>query len=177
MEQQCSISRHDQGSWRNENNIKLRSIDIDASAFSLIRSSSVKYKIKIGSVPLNLLPEVLGAIGSQKNCSMHRLDWNYGTAEEVRTELRAKALKRALEIARQDANCLGVELLGIHELREEFRDNRQAGVSSEHLSMGAISRKRKAAKVDLDFALGNSSKLSVILHAVFRVSPMSHSPA
>ena len=156
-----------------ESNIKLRSIDIEGSAFSLLKSSSVKYKIKIGKVTLGLLPQVLGAIGSMKNCAMHRLDWNYSTAEEVRTTLRAKALKRSLAIAKQDASCLGVELLGIHELTEEFRDNRASSVSSEYASFGGRARKSKASSVDLDFALGNSSKLTVVMHAVFRVSPMN----
>ena len=155
-----------------EDNIKLRSIDIKTSSFSLIKSSSVTYQIKIRSVPLDLLPEVLGAIGSHKNCAMNQLDWNYGTAEEVRTVLRSKVLKRALATAKQDASCLGVSLLGIYELREEYRDNRQTTVPRESFSLGVTSRAKKASKVDLDFALGNSANIGVILHAIFRVSPM-----
>ena len=160
-----------------ENSIKLRSVDINSSAFSLLKSSSVKYWIKIRNVSLAQLPKVLGAIGDQKNCSMNRLDWIYSTSEQVRTSLRSKVLRRALSTAKEDASCLGVSLLGIHSLTEEFRDNRQQNVSSEHFGMtDNLSLKAKRSRsVDLDFALGNSTKLTVILRTVFRVSAMSES--
>lgn len=157
-----------------ENKIMLRSIDMSSSAFSLVKASSARYWIKIGDVGLEILPKVLGSIGDQKNCTMSRLDWNYGAVNQARTMLRAKVLEQTLTLAKQDAECLGVELLGIHNLNEEFRDGFGASVSREFPVGAKMKRAKTPSKtVDLDFALGNSTKLTVTLNAEFRVSPMS----
>jgi len=151
-----------------ENQIKLRSVEINSTAVSLIKGSSAKYWLKAKSVSLELLPKVLGTIGDQKNCAMNRLEWNYSMAERVRTELRSKALGRALQIARQDASCLGVKLLGVHSVSEEEGASASRAQPLEYVD--AVATKKKARAIDLNFALGNSAELKLVLRTKFKVS-------
>lgn len=153
-----------------ENQIKLRSVDINSTTVSLIKGSSAKYWLKAKNVSLELLPQVLGAIGDHKNCAMSRLDWNYSMAERVRCDLRAKALKQALEIAQQDASCLGVKLLGVHSVSEDENVSTSRAQPREFASADIGTARKKAKAIDLDFALGNSAELKLVLRTKFKVS-------
>ena len=154
-----------------ENRIKLRNVNIDSSTFSMLKSSSASYSIKISKVELSLLPAVLGIIGEQKNCTMTRLEWIYGRADEVRAELRADALRRAIQQARKDAVVLGVDLLGIYDLAEDYH---QDSVSREYVDDFSLSTKTKRARgrgsIELGVALGNATSVRVTMKAQFRVS-------
>lgn len=154
-----------------ERQIKLRSVNLDSQSFSLIKSSSASYRLKIAHVSMDALAKVLGAIATQKSCTLNHLNWNYSTAEAVKQRLRSEALTKAIELAQQDAEILGVQILGIYSLDELGRsDIVREYVSTEGLS--SMKRSRQAA-VDLGFTLGNSTTIAVELEAEFRVSSIA----
>jgi uncharacterized protein YggE len=155
-----------------ENQIKLRNVRVDSSSFALIKSSSANYSLKVAKVDLEKLSDVLGIIGAQKNCTMNWLEWIYSRQEELRNELRATALREAIELAKQDAAILMVELEGIYNLEEQARHDsvsREYIGADEDFALSAMKRKR-AASVDLGIALGNTTDVQVRLRTEFRVS-------
>ena len=159
-----------------EDQFKLRSVEVDSSSFSLLKGSSAKYWIKVRKVSLELLPKVLGAIGDQKNCVMNRIDWNYSESENQRTALRSRALSRALTIAREDAKCLGVSLIGIRSVTEEGAGAAKRSQPSEYVETASFrTRAKKSKAVDLNFTLGNSATLRVAMRVIFQVSEFSSS--
>ena len=155
-----------------ENRIKLRSVQVDSSSFAILKTSSASYYLKIAKVDLEKLPEILGIIGSQKNCKMNRLEWIYGRQEEVRKALRTQALQQAIELAQLDAEVLGVQIQGIYNLEETARND---SVSREYIGADDeyalfAQGKRNKGTVDLGVALGNATNARVTLKAEFRVS-------
>ncbi len=154
-----------------EGQIKLRSVEVDSQSFSLLKSSSAKYVVKIAAVELDMLAASLGVIATQKHCKLSHLKWNYSTSEAVKQNLRSEALVKAIEFARQDAEILGIKILGIYDLSNHAR---HSDVASEQIvgEMMSSAPRAKKASIDFGFALGHSATVTVDLEAEFRVSPI-----
>lgn len=152
-----------------ENRIKLRNVQVDSASFAILKSSSVRYTIKIASVALEDLPAVLGIIGSQKNCTVKWLEWIYNRQEDVRKQLRKQALEQAIEMVNRDAEILGVKILGVYKMVESSPND---SVNREFLSSDNLDvmRGKASQSIDLGFALGNATNVKVNLKVEFRVS-------
>jgi len=152
-----------------EARIKLRSVEVNSQSFAIIKTSSAKYTLTIKTVSLEMLPSVLSAVAAHKGANLSRLNWNYGGLKDVRSRLRRDALNQA----RQDAEVLGVEVLGIHDLHEEARgrDYNPEYISADSLSAPGV--RARHSGVELGFQLGNATTVSLDLRAEFRVSDFS----
>ena len=156
-----------------ESRVKLRNVEVTSQSFALIKTSSAKYTLTIKTVSLEMLPPVLTSVSSHKGAHLSRLNWNYGRLKETRSRLRQEAITDALTQARVDAEALGVEVLGIHNLHEEAhgRDYNPECVMAD--SADALAVKRRHAGAEIGFQLGNSTTVCLDLRAEFRVSPIA----
>jgi len=156
-----------------EDRIKLRSVEVNSQSFAIIKTSSAKYTLTVKTVCLEKLPAVLSAVAAHKGAHLSRLNWNYGGLKETRSRLRREALRDALAQAQQDAEVLGVEVLGIHELHEEVRgrDYNPEYIAADSMSSPGV--RTRHTGVELGFQLGNATTVSLDLRAEFRVSAFS----
>jgi uncharacterized protein YggE len=156
-----------------ESRIKMRSVEVNSQSFALIKTSSAKYTLTIKTVSLEFLPSVLTTVSSHKGAHLSRLNWNYSRLKETRSRLRQEAIRDALAQAQLDANALGVQVLGIHELHEETRgrDYNPEYVTADSLSDFGVRQRHGGAEIG--FQLGNSTTVSLDLRAEFRVSPIA----
>lgn len=156
-----------------EARIKLRSVEVNSQSFAIIKTSSAKYTLTIKTVCLEMLPAVLSAVAAHKGAHLSRLNWIYGGLKDVRSRLRRDALRDALAQAHQDAEVLGVDVLGIHELHEEARgrDYNPEYIAADSMSSPGV--RARHTGVELGFQLGNATTVSLDLRAEFRVSDFS----
>jgi uncharacterized protein YggE len=161
-----------------EDRVKLRSVEINSQSFAIIKTSSAKYVASIKTVTVELLPAVLSAVASHKGTKLSQLKWNYGRLKEIRSELRREALAEALRQARLDAEVLGTEVLGIHELTEETRgkDYNPEYIAGNLADADFLGVRHRSGQ-DIGFHLGNSTTVNLDLRARFRVGPIANGGA
>lgn len=157
-----------------ESRVKLRSVQLNSQSFAMIKTSSAKYVLAIKAVTVEFLPVVLGALAAHKGAKVSKLKWNYGQLKSARSRLRREALRDALQQAHEDADVLGVNVLGIHRLTENVREvdyNPEyitGDISDFDFRQGVV-----AGHQDVGLQLGNSTTVKLDLLAEFRVSAMA----
>jgi hypothetical protein len=98
-----------------ESKIQLLGVQADVTTGILGRNSSATYHLKVLCSQLDMLPDVLGIITSQKNTKVTLLEWGYGDLREVQERILDRCLERAQRKAQRIAGRLGVQILGISE--------------------------------------------------------------
>lgn len=152
-----------------EADIRLQGVLAEASSGMLGRSSSASYHLKIHCPRLELLPDLLGAITSQKNTTLRITEWGYSSEKELLEALMDKTLRAVMRRAQRTAETLGVRLLGIYNLREERNSTYKIG--EVHEAVGGMQPMRSRSFQDeLGLVPTHSKKLQVTLYANFRVS-------
>lgn len=154
-----------------QDRIKLRSVELNSQSFALIKTSSARYVLSIKTVPVERLPDTLGAIASHKGAKLTELEWVYEQVKAVRQRLRRETLSEALQQARIDAEVLGVQLLGVHETVEESIER---PYNPEYVTFGehTYSQKFMKSPEPLGLNLGNSTTVKIALKVSFRVGPL-----
>lgn len=157
-----------------EKDVRLQELRADKFTGLLGRSSSAHYSLRIRCAKLDLLPEVLAAVTSQKSATIQYLTWGYRQDDELRDRLTEAYIRRASERARLIAAALGVKLLGLHRYKEEYDDSearrptfRAAGATDLELGMmrsidksdfGGLDLshvKRVAVRVEVEYRVGD----------------------
>ncbi len=150
--------------------VRLRSVSLKSGSWSAIRSSAARYVLVIKGVSIDRLSSILAVVAAQKGADLTHLEWAYPGEAEARAKLLRAAIDAALTQARSDAEALGVELLGIHDLQceEPYVAAWQAPKVGADLDL-MVGRARAAGPPDLGFELGASKTLRLELRAEFRV--------
>ena len=140
-----------------EDELSVRGIQVQSSNGVLTRTSSASYTLRIRCSRLELLGEILGAIGGQKNVSLDHLTWRYPDFKPLQKEWLDSCIAEARDRAAHIAGALGVKLLALHSFTEVWKDSedttpiRHAAPAAALRAVHELSR-----EVDLGFNLSHS---------------------
>jgi len=113
------------------------------------------------------MPDILGAISSQKTATMSRIEWHYHGESEKQAELLVETIREANDKANRIAASLGVELLGVRQFRETVQGKDTPDVFESDFSMA---RTRGAATVDLGVNINHSKSITLHVEVDYRIS-------
>jgi uncharacterized protein YggE len=153
-----------------ESRIRLQNVRAETAGGALGRSSSATYWLKIESVTLDQLADVIGIVTSRKHAALEEVDWLYPDDTPIFDSMRERCLKRLPLQAQKIAEQLKVRLLGVWELDEERNDG-----TNRYQTVGALASVKKArsqAVTAEDFGLEVShvKKMELTLRAKYRIS-------
>ena len=155
-----------------ESQIKIEGIRAQNHSGTFSKVSSVNYALKIENVPLARIADAVGIITSAKNAVLGHLDWKFADETPLRDEMRAKCLKDALERAQNIAQTLGVRLIGIYELNEEWEGTQNT--SSTHrqtvYSGDAMMARARVSEAEMGLAVSHAEEVEMKIAIQFRVS-------
>jgi uncharacterized protein YggE len=138
-----------------ENELSLLDIRVDSSNGILTRTSSASYTLGIRCSNLELLSEILTAIGNLKHVTLDRVIWRYPDQKQTQIEWLESCIAEAKERATRIAIALGVKLLAIRSFSEVWKDFEETGqpeqVSAKYMGLAETSMAR--ARIDLGFSL------------------------
>lgn len=156
-----------------EKEIALQGVEAEVSTGLLGRSSSARYRLRVRCLRLDTLPDVLGAVTSQKTAALDRIEWGYGDTTETRDRLTDECVERANRKARRVAGGLKVRLLGVHSYVERLTDSEYPVSYPRHAmapqSKGSATRGRMTAE-DLGLEVTHSKTLQVEIDVAYRIS-------
>lgn len=154
--------------------ISLAGIHVESSGGLLGRSTAASYRLKLHCRHLEALADVLGVISDQKNVSLDCMVWIYPEEGQTRAEWLDRSLRQARQKAAHIADALGVRILGVHDLTEQWTDEEAATrvhrPASADLTFALGARSRA---VDLGFTLTHSKRLALEVTIRFRVGDYS----
>jgi len=140
-----------------EDELSLRGIQVQNSSGVLTRTSSASYSLRIRCSRLELLGEVLGAIGAQKNVTLDYLAWRYPDFTPIQKEWLDGCIKEAKERACHIAGALDVKLLALHSFSEVWKDPEDVATRAEPALAARVRGLAELTKeVDLGFNLTHS---------------------
>jgi uncharacterized protein YggE len=94
--------------------LSLESAVADVTKGLLSSSTSATYRIRISIRDVNLLPQVIGAIASQKQATLEEIDWRYPEGPEVEARWLAACGTGARTKADALAAALGLRIAGVN---------------------------------------------------------------
>lgn len=151
--------------------IHLQSVYAEAASGVFLRTSSATYRLRIRCDKLEQFTDLLGIITSQKNVTFERVEWKYAD-EEARAGALEKAIGKAQAKAAKIAAGLGVRLLGIFTLEEQFSD-REAPPFHGMMPPSPQSKAMRStgfAAPDLGMDIQHSKTIEAHIHIEYRVS-------
>lgn len=134
-----------------EDELSLRGIQVHNSSGVLTRTSSASYSLRIRCSHLELLGEILGSIGAQKNVTLDYLSWRYPDFTPMQKAWLDDCIKEAKERATHIAGALGVKLLALQSFSEVWKDPEDVAARTDP---GPAGRMRVLAEVTKEFSLG-----------------------
>jgi hypothetical protein len=142
--------------------IKVKSVQLESSSGTFTRTSSAIYRLKINCENLDIVPDVLGAIASAKNCSMERIEWQYERNDESRMKWIADSLAIVKDRAAIVAKALDVKLLGIQECRFDKAHPTAPRVSQfDEFAPETATTLRRRVELGIPFAQSQEQHLNV----------------
>jgi uncharacterized protein YggE len=140
-----------------EEDLTLQDIQVESSNGVLTRTSSASYTLRIHCSNLELLGDILGAIGAQKNVTLDDLTWRYPDDKQMQMQWLESCIAEAREKAARIAAALGVKLLAVRGFTEVWKDSEPTRVVIEGLAETRQAFKSMTrARVDLGFSLSHS---------------------
>jgi hypothetical protein len=171
-----------------EEDIQLLGVQADVSTGILGRNSSATYHLKVFCPELDMLPDVLGIITSQKNTNITLLEWGYGDLREIEERILDCCLERAQHKGQRIARILGVQILGISECTDG-RASQEANVFQGQPDLSKMrfafdyeeseakfSRARHMTKEDLGLQVSHSRRVFAGITITYRVSDLIIEP-
>ncbi|NTV64684.1 MAG: SIMPL domain-containing protein, partial [Oscillochloris sp.] len=105
-----------------EEAIELQGASVDVGAGLLTKASSANYQLRIRWPTIESLPDLLGAIASQKQATLDSITWRYPDDPQEMDRWTEQNIQRANEKARKMAAALGVRILGVHKVEESLSE-------------------------------------------------------
>ncbi len=150
--------------------IHLQSVHTEAASGTFMRTSSASYRLRIRCEKLEIFPDLLGAITSQKNASLDQTDWRYRD-DEAREQVLTQAIQKATAKAQKVAAALGVRLLGIYTLSENTYDAEQPMPVVRFAAQAKGPRAMDMApQADLGMDIQHTKTVEVQVNIEYRVS-------
>lgn len=159
--------------------IQLLSVTASETSGLLSRTSSAFYELKVHCKSLDSLTDILGAITSQKNIQLQRIQWVYDGLDTLRDTLQDRCLAELNRCARRIAAGLGVTLLGVHHYEEQWtypEGETRVLIGSMAPQNLDRTKSRMIRKPDLGMSCSHRERLQLFLQADYRVSGFAPSP-
>lgn len=155
-----------------EAQIKIESIRAQNQSGAFSKVSSVTYSLKLENVPLERIADAIGIITSAKNATLGYLDWKFADETPLRDALRAQCLQMALDRVKIIAQTLGVRLIGVYELKEEWQGTQKPVQNRRYISGGSESAimRARVSEEELGLAISHAEEVLLQLEIQFRVS-------
>lgn len=154
--------------------IQLQSVVAEVNNGVLLRSSSATYTLLIRCADLEQLPDLLGIITSQKQANLEHVTWGFPDDPTILNGWLQAALELAKAKAKAMAQTLGVRIIGVHRVDDQY--------GSEHHPYAQDAEFRKSAsfmrsggsgisKDDLGLAMIHRKQIEVNVQVAFIISP------
>jgi uncharacterized protein YggE len=157
-----------------EEDILLQNIQSNVSTGFIGQHSSATYRLRIVCRELDQLADIIGIITSQKNTNLSRMAWKYSDFEDFKTQLLEKCLTQSKEKAERVAKSLGVDLLGVHDFKEEMYDS-EIGPLHQPVAARprAASMTRVSMKEELGLSVSHAKRITLKVTTKYRVGPLN----
>jgi uncharacterized protein YggE len=154
-----------------EQQIQLRGVCAEVSSGPLLKNSSATYQLRIQCRALDLLPDLIGAVASQKQATLESIIWRYPEGADAQDSWSERCALRANQKARRIAAALGVRLLGVYRVDESL-DIPPVYVEDMDVLRKAApqSRSRAMTSADLGLAVSHSKTVEVHMTVEYHVS-------
>lgn len=154
-----------------ESQVKIEGVRAQTQSGTFSKTSSVSYSLRVENVPLSRIADAVGAITSARNATLNHLEWKFEDETPLRDQLRAKCLQMALERARVIAQTLGVKLIGVYELNEEWEGTQNSSSTHRQVVYGdAMMSRARVSEEELGLAVSHSEEVEMKIALQFRVS-------
>lgn len=154
-----------------EAQIKVEGVRAQTQSGTFSKVSSVNYSLRVENVPLARIADAVGIVTSAKNASLNHLEWKFGDETSLRDDLRAKCLTTGMQRAQIIAQTLGVRLVGVYELTENWRGTRDEIAPSHGGEMRDMAMMRaRVSPEEIGLAIAHAETVSMQLVIQFRVS-------
>jgi len=154
-----------------EQQIQLRGVYAEVSSGLLLKNSSATYQLRIQCRALDLLPDLIGAVASQKQATLESILWRYPEDAEAQDGWSERCALRASQKARRIAAALGVRLLGVYRVDESLDIPPVYAEDLDVLRKAAPqSRSRAMTSADLGLAVSHTKTIEVHMTVEYHIS-------
>lgn len=151
--------------------IQVVSVNAQVATGMVLKSSEVTYTLSVTCGAIERIPEVLGAITSQKNVQIAGMEWLYPDEQGARAALTDSAILEANDKAKRIAASLGVGLLGVHRFTEKYSgEERQVSYQDYGESVGRYRAKVMPQTVDLGMEISHTKTVELSIDVQYRIS-------
>jgi uncharacterized protein YggE len=160
-------------------NIYLQGIHADKYTGTLSRTSHVRYSLRVHCADLQTLADLLGIITSQKNVTLHFIEWGYPEEATREEEWLQECITQANQKAARIASSLGVRLLGVYTFSEKYMDDQRipSGVAEDEM---AFSRRTltmaRVSSEELGLEISHTKTVHVSVEVEYLVSTYEPAP-
>ncbi len=152
-----------------EDRLSLEGVHAQVASGILGKSSSASYRLRVRCDQLDLLPDVLGAITGAKTARLEQVEWGYPDSAELHASWLEQSIARANIKARAAAQALGTRIVGVHRMTEMLIDPGSMAYMDPSGAEYDGAMKRRSARVELGFELGNSKRTGMSVTVEYRV--------
>jgi uncharacterized protein YggE len=153
-----------------EDQIFVERISATTTSGIFSKSSSAHYSLRVRCRNLEKLGDVLGAITSQKNVTMGRMEWGFDESPAAGAQRLARCAAIAKQKAQAVAEALGVRLGAPHRASEVVPGGAEAHAYPP--AAGAVFAgvaRASVSQADLGLAVTHHRKVTTRLSAAFRI--------
>ncbi|PQV64411.1 Protein of unknown function (DUF541) [Abditibacterium utsteinense] len=154
-----------------ESQIKVEGVRAQTQSGTFSKTSSVSYSLRVENVPLSRIADAVGAITGARNATLNHLEWRFADETPLRDDLRERCLQIAIQRAGNIAQTLGVRLIGVYELNEEWQGTRDE-TPDLHQQYDGMARARsvRVSEEELGLSISHAETVHLKLTIQFRVS-------
>ncbi len=153
-----------------ESAIHLQNVVVENESGVITRSSSARYSLRIQCDDLENLANMIGVITSQKNATLHRIEWSYPPQETFYEELLGQCLPESRRQAELVAQGLNVQITSVRRFNQSLRSHekdeplltgiasvkrahQQATVTTEELGLQISHQKILTLRVTIEYSI------------------------
>lgn len=142
-----------------EQDVHLEGVHAQVQSGLLGKTSTATYSLKVRCHELELLPELLGIITSQKNTAVNHLEWSYPESADAAAAWLSSCVATAEIKAQGIARSLGIAIQKVHRVIEERAEHVHRGPweGAAPMMMAA----RSSAAPDFGMSLMNAKRVDV----------------
>jgi uncharacterized protein YggE len=145
--------------------IEIEGVHVEVASGSIMKTSEASYTLCATCASLDLLPSILSVISTQKQATLHRVEWVYSDEDFQRDEWLEALIEKAKAKALTVSKALGVRIVALHT----FTENTHSPVDAIRVDLGHV-RSMQSKNVDLGIDINHSKEISLQVDVQYRVS-------
>ncbi len=150
--------------------ITLLGVSTETSSGALTKSSTAVYRIGVRVTQLDDLADVIGLIAAQKNTVLESTTWGYPDLAPTHDALLVRCLERARAKAQLIAQTLGVQVGGVHSVRDHVYDGETPQPRQPRMMADSMQRSRAMTGEDLGLDISHRKSVSVSVELEYRIA-------